>query len=75
MPQTSTTSVENLSEAISQQTAKVGVVGLGYVGLPLLDAYISAGYSTIGFDVDSKKTEALNKGESYIAHILSLIHI
>jgi len=69
MTETATTIVDSLSQAISQQTAKVGVVGLGYVGLPLLDAYISAGYTTIGFDVDSKKTEALNKGQSYIAHI------
>ena len=69
MTKTATATVDALSQAISQQTAKVGVVGLGYVGLPLLDAYISAGYTTIGFDVDSKKTDALNRGESYIAHI------
>lgn len=69
MTETATTIVNNLSQAIAQQTAKVGVVGLGYVGLPLLDAYISAGYSAIGYDVDAKKTETLNKGESYIAHI------
>ena len=69
MTKTATKVLENISQAINQQTAKVGVVGLGYVGLPLLDAYISAGYSAIGYDVDSKKTEALNKGESYIAHI------
>ena len=69
MTETATTIVDNLSQAIGKQTAKVGVVGLGYVGLPLLDAYISAGYSAIGYDVDSKKTEALNKGQSYIAHI------
>ena len=59
MTETATTIVDNLSQAIGKQTAKVGVVGLGYVGLPLLDAYISAGYSAIGYDVDS----------------LSLIHI
>ena len=69
MTETATTTLETLGQSISQQTAKVGVVGLGYVGLPLLDAYISAGYSTIGYDVDSKKTEALNQGQSYIAHI------
>ena len=69
MNQKTTTIIETLSQSIRQQTAKVGVVGLGYVGLPLLDAYISAGYSAIGYDVDSKKTEALNEGQSYIAHI------
>ena len=47
----------------------MGVVGLGYVGLPLIDAYVTAGFQAIGFDVDSKKTDALNAGKSYIAHI------
>ena len=60
---------EELYQSIDKQTAVVGVVGLGYVGLPLIDAYISAGFSAIGFDVDTKKADALNKGESYIAHI------
>ena len=50
-------------------SAKVGVMGLGYVGLPLIDAYVSAGFHAIGFDIDHKKTDALNRGESYIAHI------
>ncbi|MFK7768008.1 MAG: nucleotide sugar dehydrogenase [Mariniblastus sp.] len=60
---------ETLYKSIDSQTAKVGVIGLGYVGLPLIDAYISAGFAAIGFDVDSKKTDALKKGKSYIAHI------
>ena len=69
MTEASTGIVDELYQAIDSQTAKVGVVGLGYVGLPLIDAYISAGFSAIGFDVDSKKTVALNNGDSYIAHI------
>lgn len=70
MTETATSGIaETLYQAIDNQTAKVGVVGLGYVGLPLIDAYISAGFSALGFDVDSKKADALNKGESYIAHI------
>ena len=53
------------------QTARVGVVGLGYVGLPLLRAFIRAGFSAIGFDVDETKVQKLNAGQSYIGHIPS----
>ena len=60
---------DKLFEAIENKTAIVGVIGLGYVGLPLIDAYVSAGFKAIGFDVDAKKAETLNQGESYIAHI------
>ncbi len=66
---TQTQTCDQLFEAINNKTAMVGVIGLGYVGLPLIDAYVEAGFKAIGFDVDSKKTEALNKGKSYIAHI------
>ena len=59
----------SLGAAIEDHSAVVGVIGLGYVGLPLIDAYISAGFRAIGYDVDESKTEALNRGESYIAHI------
>ena len=55
--------------SIEDKSCIVGVIGLGYVGLPLIDAYITAGYSAIGFDVDQSKTQMLNAGESYIAHI------
>lgn len=58
-----------LREAIERKTAKVGVIGLGYVGLPLIKAFVEAGYSTMGFDVDERKVEQLSHGESYIAHI------
>jgi len=60
-----------LLEKICDREALVGVIGLGYVGLPLLDAYVRAGFSTMGFDVDSAKVDRLNRGESYIAHIAS----
>lgn len=60
-----------LRDAIQQKTAKVGVVGLGYVGLPLIKAFVQAGYSTLGFDVDPRKVESLARGESYIGHIPS----
>ena len=41
-----------LTAAIDAKTAKIGIVGLGYVGLPLVRAFVEAGYTTIGFDVD-----------------------
>ena len=60
---------ENFNEKIENQTALIGVVGLGYVGLPLIDAFFKAGFKCLGFDVDPKKIDALNAGQSYIAHI------
>lgn len=62
---------ETLKEGFQKKTAKIGVVGLGYVGLPLIQAFVKAGFETIGFDVDAKKVESLNAGESYIKHIPS----
>ena len=58
-----------LSEKIANRESLVGVIGLGYVGLPLIDAYIRAGFPAIGFDTDAAKVEQLNRGQSYIAHI------
>lgn len=60
---------ETLASAIQQQTAKVGVIGLGYVGLPLIQAFVRAGFQTIGFDSDPTKVERLLAGQSYIKHI------
>ena len=54
---------------IRDKTAVVGVIGLGYVGLPLIDAFRRNGYAAIGFDVDQKKVDSLKNGKSYIAHI------
>jgi len=62
-------SFAELQGKISSQTARVGIVGLGYVGLPLVQSFISAGFRTIGFDVDRKKVSQLQAGESYIKHI------
>jgi UDP-N-acetyl-D-glucosamine dehydrogenase len=58
-----------LQQKLSAKSAVVGVVGLGYVGLPLVLAYARAGFQAIGFDIDPKKPEALHRGESYIKHI------
>lgn len=61
----------SLLKLIENKQAKVGVVGLGYVGLPLIDAFTKGGFTSIGYDVDQRKIDSLNKGESYIAHIPS----
>ncbi len=62
---------EALSKAIEDGTAVVGVIGLGYVGLPLIDAFTTADFQTMGFDVDQAKVTQLLDGESYIGHISS----
>jgi UDP-N-acetyl-D-glucosamine dehydrogenase len=61
-----------LLQKIEQHTATVGVIGLGYVGLPLALAFADRGMRVIGFDVDPNKTAALNAGRSYIQHIAAL---
>jgi UDP-N-acetyl-D-glucosamine dehydrogenase len=58
-------------DAILNKKAKVGVMGLGYVGLPLIRTFAAAGFQTLGFDVDAKKIECLLAGQSYIEHIPS----
>ncbi|HEX7448340.1 MAG TPA: NAD(P)-binding domain-containing protein, partial [Pirellulales bacterium] len=58
-----------LATAIDRKTARVGVIGLGYVGLPLIRAFVAAGYRTLGFDIDQAKVDRLSAGESYISHI------
>jgi len=59
----------SLISKIESGSAVVGVIGLGYVGLPLLAAFHRAGFRVIGFDVDPRKIEALKKGESYLKHL------
>src|SRR5580704_1465092 len=58
-----------LLRRIENRTAKVGVVGLGYVGLPLGMAFAEAGFCVLGLDIDQKKIDHVNRGESYIKHI------
>lgn len=58
-----------LVNKINNKSAKVGIIGLGYVGLPLSMEFALKGFSTIGFDVDEKKIEFIKKGKSYIKHI------
>ncbi len=54
---------------IEKKTLKVGVLGLGYVGLPLVREFTSAGLKVVGFDIDTKKVAVLNSGRSIIKHI------
>jgi UDP-N-acetyl-D-glucosamine dehydrogenase len=58
-----------LPELIASRGARIGVVGLGYVGLPLVSAFHRAGFSVIGFDVDAKKIDKLRRGQSYLRHL------
>jgi UDP-N-acetyl-D-glucosamine dehydrogenase len=58
-----------LEEKIRSRTARVAVIGMGYVGLPLGLMFSAEGFPVIGFDIDSTKVEALNTGKSYIARI------
>lgn len=62
-------SLELLLQAIAAREAVVGIVGLGYVGLPLALRFADVGFRVIGFDIDEAKVEALNSGISYIEHI------
>ncbi len=61
----------SLSDRIVAKTAAVGVIGLGYVGLPLVELFADAGFPVIGFDTDQTKVDRLNRGESYIGHVSS----
>jgi len=56
-------------EKIKSKDAKLGIIGLGYVGLPLAREFLKKGFTVLGFDVDEKKVKMLNKGKSYIKHI------
>ena len=60
-----------LRDAIVARSATVGVIGLGYVGLPLATAIARAGFATVGFDIDSAKADQINAGTSYIYAVTS----
>ncbi len=60
--------VQELMRLIGEKKFRVGVVGLGYVGLPLLNTFHKNGFPVIGYDVDESKIEAFEKGRSYIRH-------
>ena len=58
-----------LKKAIADRTARVGVVALGYVGLPLARAFWNEGFNVLGFDIDPEKIAMLGRGESYLKHL------
>lgn len=62
---------QELISKIENRSAKIGIVGLGYVGLPLILRFCEEGFKVTGFDVDPRKIENLNQGRSYIKHIPS----
>jgi UDP-N-acetyl-D-glucosamine dehydrogenase len=62
-------SKSELLEKMNDRSATAGVIGLGYVGLPLAMAYVAAGYRVLGFDTDPAKVEKLTAGESYIGDV------
>lgn len=59
----------NLIEKIKSRKAKIGVIGLGYVGLPLVHEFCKTGFHVTGFDIDEEKIRLLKDGKSYIKHI------
>jgi UDP-N-acetyl-D-glucosamine dehydrogenase len=61
--------VERLKERIARRECTIGVIGLGYVGLPLVLRFGEVGFRVIGFDIDTGKIEQLNDGRSYIQHV------
>jgi UDP-N-acetyl-D-glucosamine dehydrogenase len=60
---------DELLKRITDRKALVGIIGLGYVGLPLAREFCKAGYRVIGFDVDPSKVKALEAGKTYIKHV------
>ncbi|ESW88970.1 UDP-N-acetyl-D-glucosamine dehydrogenase [Mesorhizobium sp. LSJC280B00] len=62
---------DRLLNRISTRAAQVGVIGLGYVGLPLAVAIARAGFPVSGFDIEGQKVESLNNGQSYIEAVTS----
>jgi len=61
--------MQDLMKRIQNRQATVGIIGLGYVGLPLAQAFRRAGFNVVGFDIDPQKIDALMAGRSYFKHI------
>jgi UDP-N-acetyl-D-glucosamine dehydrogenase len=64
-------SMSSIKKKLKDKTATLGVIGLGYVGLPLAVEKAKAGFKTIGFDVQQSKIEMVNKGKNYIGDVVS----
>ena len=66
-----TADVDALVARFDDRSARIGVIGLGYVGLPLARTIAERGFTVLGFDLDPAKVARLNAGQSYIRHISS----
>jgi len=73
MPTAAVTTAQALEEKIKSRTARVGVIGLGYVGLPLAIEFAKAGFSVTGIDVLDSKVDRLNRGDSYVQDVDSSV--
>ena len=62
---------DSLKQKFSERTACIGIVGMGYVGLPLAVAFAEYGFEVVGIDISSSKVDNLNQGVSYIEDIAS----
>jgi len=61
--------LSDLEQKLNNKTAVIGIIGLGYVGLPLALAFSEAGFKTLGFDVQQKRVDMVNQGNSYIPDV------
>lgn len=61
---------DKLLKKIQDKEIKVGIIGLGYVGLPLAVEIAKSGFKTVGFDIVSEKVDKINAGENYISDVL-----
>jgi UDP-N-acetyl-D-glucosamine dehydrogenase len=71
-PEPSPSVHQTLISKLNDKKAHIGIVGMGYVGLPLALRYAAVGYRVTGLDIDQQKVDALNQGRSYIEHIPAL---
>ena len=60
-----------LADKIAQREAKIGIIGLGYVGMPLALTAAKAGFKVLGFDINGPRVVQINRGESFLSHITS----
>lgn len=65
--------MNKLIKKLEDKSAVIGIVGLGYVGLPLMLRYVEVGFKVVGFDIDDKKIKKLHAGQTYIEHISSAL--
>ena len=66
-----TKKMNELISKLNNKSATIAIIGLGYVGLPLMLRYAEIGYKVIGIDIDPEKSKLISQGQSYIKHIHS----